>query len=136
MLLEACKGGHTSVARLLIETPLHVIRQEYPFASMQPSLHSLTSTSPPRVPPVPSLAQLDPTLPLPGLNCSHNSLSSSALDLMVTKDMLTAGVPLNNDKLDFLPDSLYKSGSSIFLLLFVCWLLLLLFVLLSSSFLG
>ena len=106
MLLEACKGGHTAVARLLLETPLNN-DQEYPFASIQPPLPPFTSSSPPRVPPVPSLDQLDANLPL-DVKCSHHDLlrNGAPLDL-ISPGMLAGGVPFSSD---FLSENLYESG--------------------------
>lgn len=107
MLLEACKGGHTSVARLLMETPLHGNHPEYRFAAIQPPS---SPSSPPRVPPVHSLDQLDPNLPLPGLNCNHHDLLPST-SIMVPPGLLpSTGVPMADDKLGFLTNSLYKNG--------------------------
>lgn len=107
MLLEACKGGHTSVARLLMETPLHGNHPEYHFTAIQPPS---SPSSPPRVPPVHSLDQLDPNLPLPGLNCTHHDLLPSS-SIMVPPGLLpSTGVPMTDDKLGFLTTSLYKNA--------------------------
>ena len=122
MLLEACKGGHTSVARLLMETPLHGNHPEYRFAAIQPPS---SPSSPPRVPPVHSLDQLDPNLPLPGLNCTHDLLPSSSI--MVPPGLLpSTGVPLTDDKLGFLSDSLYKNGKKLAMIIILHVLKLLL----------
>jgi hypothetical protein len=112
MLLEACKGGHTSVARLLMETPLHGNHPDYRFAAIQPPS---SPSSPPRVPPVHSLDQLDPNLPLPGLNCTHHHDLIPSSSIMVPPGALppSADLPMTDDKLEFLTNSLYKNGKKI-----------------------
>lgn len=102
MLFEACKGGHTTVAKFLMDTPLHGNNSQYRFTAIQPPS---SPSSPPRVPPVHSLDQLDPNIPLFGLNNAHPDILSSP-SIMVPSGLLPTNLQMTDDKMDFFTNSM------------------------------